>query len=75
MILGCYVTDGKIKIAGSIKILRADKIIDECHIRNIRHFKDDVKDLSKGFEGGIILKNKIKIEVDDILECYITEIQ
>jgi len=69
-ILGCYVLSGKIIKDSIIKIFRNKKFIEECKIDNLKRFKNDVSQIDKGLECGIVLSNRIKIEVNDTLECY-----
>jgi translation initiation factor IF-2 len=69
-ILGCYVLNGKITKDSIIKIFRNKTFIEECKIDNLKRFKNDVSQVDKGLECGIVLSNRIKIDVNDTLECY-----
>ncbi len=73
MVAGCYVTEGKIVRNGKLRIYRDDIMIVEGAVRQLKRFKDDVKEVSGGFECGVSIDGFDGIQVDDIIECYITE--
>ncbi|AHX04795.1 translation initiation factor IF-2 [Ehrlichia japonica] len=54
-VLGCYVTNGLVKKGASVKLLRNGNVIHEGKIKVLRRFKDDVKEVTAGFECGILL--------------------
>ncbi|AAZ68504.1 translation initiation factor IF-2 [Ehrlichia canis] len=54
-VLGCYVTSGVVKKGSLVKLIRNNTIIHEGKIKVLRRFKDDVKEVSSGFECGILL--------------------
>ena len=72
-IAGCYVTDGKIVRGGKLRIYREDIMICEGGVKQLKRFKDDVKEVSYGFECGCAIDGFNEIRVGDIIECYITE--
>ena len=73
MVAGCYVTEGKIVRSGKLRIYRDDVMIVEGAVRQLKRFKDDVKEVSGGFECGVSIDGFDGIEVGDVIECYITE--
>ncbi len=72
-IAGCYVTDGKIVRGGKLRIYREDIMICEGGVKQLKRFKDDVKEVSYGFECGCAIEGFNEIKIGDIIECYITE--
>lgn len=73
MVAGCYVTEGKIVRSGKLRIYRDDVMIVEGAVRQLKRFKDDVKEVSGGFECGVSIDGFDGIKVGDVIECYITE--
>jgi len=73
IIAGCMVTDGKIPRNGHVRLLRDNVIIHDGLIGSLRRFKDDVKEVDKGFECGISLENFSDIKPNDVMEVYIKE--
>ena len=72
-IAGCYVTDGKIVRGGKLRIYREDIMICEGGVKQLKRFKDDVKEVNYGYECGCAIEGFNEIRVGDIIECYITE--
>ena len=72
-IAGCYVTDGKIVRGGKLRIYREDIMICEGGVKQLKRFKDDVKEVAYGFECGCAIDGFNEIRIGDIIECYITE--
>ena len=73
MVAGCYVTEGKLVRSGKLRIYRDDVMIVEGAVRQLKRFKDDVKEVSGGFECGVSIEGFDGIKVGDVIECYITE--
>ena len=73
MVAGCYVTEGKIVRGGKLRIYRDDVMVVEGAVRQLKRFKDDVKEVSGGFECGVSIEGFDGIQVGDVIECYITE--
>ncbi len=72
-VAGCYVTEGKIIRGGKLRIYRNDILIVEGGVKQLKRFKDDVKEVSAGFECGCAIDGFNEIKEGDIIECYITE--
>ncbi len=72
-IAGCYVTDGKIVRGGKLRIYREDIMICEGGVKQLKRFKDDVKEVNYGYECGCAIEGFNEIRVGDIIECYVTE--
>ena len=73
MVAGCYVTEGKIVRSGKLRIYRDDIMIVEGAVHQLKRFKDDVKEVSGGFECGVSIEGFDGIKVGDVIECYIEE--
>ena len=72
-IAGCYVLDGKIVRGGKLRIYRDDVLVVEGNVQQLKRFKDDVKEVSFGFECGCAIEGFNDIQVGDIIECYMIE--
>lgn len=72
-IAGSYVIDGKITRNCKIRVVRDGIVVFEDEIASLKRFKDDVKEVSTGYECGIGLEKFNDIKEGDILEGYITE--
>lgn len=72
-IAGCYVLDGKIVRGGKLRIYREDVLVVEGNVRQLKRFKDDVKEVNYGFECGCAIEGFNDIKVGDIIECYLIE--
>ena len=73
LVAGCYVTEGKLVRSGKLRIYRDDIMIVEGNVNQLKRFKDDVKEVSGGFECGLSIEGFNEIRVGDVIECYITE--
>ena len=69
-IAGCMVTDGKIFRNSKIRLIREGVVIFTGELSTLKRFKDDVKEVSKGYDCGIQLKNYNEIEQLDIIEAF-----
>ena len=69
-IAGCYVIDGKITRSAKARLVRDGIVIYDGSIGSVRRFKDDVKEVNRGYECGITLENFNDIKEQDIIEAY-----
>ncbi|MBC7743881.1 MAG: translation initiation factor IF-2 [Flavobacterium sp.] len=69
-IAGCMVLDGKITRNSKIRIIRDGVVIYSGELASLKRFKDDVKEVVKGYECGLNIQNFNNIEVGDIVESY-----
>ena len=69
-IAGCMVLDGKITRNSKIRIIRDGVVIYSGDLASLKRFKDDVKEVVKGYECGLNIQNFNNIEVGDIVESY-----
>ena len=69
-IAGSYVLDGFIQRNSKVRIIRDNIVIYEGELASLKRFKDDAKEVTKGFECGIMIENYNDIKIDDIIEPY-----
>ena len=69
-IAGCMVTDGKIFRNSKIRLIREGVVIYTGELSTLKRFKDDVKEVAKGYDCGIQIKNYNDIEQLDIIEAF-----
>ena len=72
-IAGAYVTDGKLERNAGVRILRDNVVIHEGKLASLKRFKDDAKEVSKGFECGVQIEKYNDIKEGDIIEAFIME--
>ena len=72
-VAGCYVLEGKIVRGGKLRIYRDDVLVVEGNVQQLKRFKDDVKEVARGFECGCSIEGFNDIKVGDIIECYMVE--
>lgn len=70
-VAGVYVTSGKVTRSSKVRLLRNDIVITEGDISSLKRFKDDVKELNQGYEGGLGIENYNDIKEGDIIEAYV----
>ena len=71
-IAGCMVLDGKVYRTSKIRIIRDGVVVHDGELASLKRFKDDVKEVNKGYECGLNIKNYNDIQVGDIIEAYET---
>ncbi len=72
-VAGCYVTEGKLIRGGKLRIYRDDVMIVEGNVKQLKRFKDDVKEVGSGIECGCAIEDFNGIMVGDFIECYLIE--
>lgn len=71
IVAGVYVTDGKITRTGqNVRVLRRGVVIHDGRISSLKRFKDDVREVTAGYECGLIVEGFNDIEAGDALEFY-----
>ncbi len=70
VIAGCIVTDGVIHRNHKVRVLRDKKVIWKGQIASIKRVKEDVKEIKKGFECGILLDGFNEMQAEDIIQAY-----
>jgi translation initiation factor IF-2 len=69
-IAGCMVTSGKIYRNSGIRLIREGVVVFSGNLASLKRFKDDVKEVAKGYDCGIQIKNYNDIKELDLLECF-----
>ncbi len=72
-IAGGYVKDGKVERNAGVRVIREDVVIHEGKLASLKRFKDDVKEVAKGFECGLQIENYNDIKEGDIIEVFVME--
>ena len=72
-IAGSLVTSGNIRREDKVRLVRDGKQLADVPLKGLKRFKDDVKDVSSGYECGISLEGWDDIQPGDVLECYVVE--
>ena len=69
-IAGCMVMSGKINRKSKARLIRDGIVITTTELSSLKRFQDDVKEVTKGYDCGIQLKNYNDIKIGDTLECF-----
>jgi len=69
-VAGCYVQDGVVHRGDFVRVIRDGVVIYDSKLASLKRFKDDVKEVGKGFECGIMVEGYNDVKVGDILETY-----
>jgi translation initiation factor IF-2 len=69
-IAGAYVTDGKLTRGGRARVVRGGEIIHDSTVSSLKHFKDNVREMTAGFECGVGIDGFSDFQVGDIVEAY-----
>ncbi len=72
-IAGAYVSDGKIERNAGVRVIRENVVIHDGKLVSLKRFKDDAKEVTKGFECGLQIEGYNDVKEDDVLEFYIME--
>jgi translation initiation factor IF-2 len=64
------VLSGKIQRNSKIRVIREGVVIHSGDLSSLKRFKDDAKEVSKGYDCGLQIKNYNEIEVGDLIEAY-----
>ena len=69
-IAGCMVTSGKIFRNSKVRVVRAEEILFDGKLLSLKRFKDDVKEVAKGYDCGIQINEFNDLQEGDIIQCY-----
>ncbi|MFL8935874.1 translation initiation factor IF-2 [Rossellomorea oryzaecorticis] len=72
-IAGSYVTEGKISRDSGVRLIRDGVVIFEGELDALKRFKDDAKEVARGYECGITIKNFNDVKEGDVIEAYVME--
>jgi len=71
-IAGCFVRDGKVTRSTRVRVIRDGIVIYTGELGSLKRFKDDVRDVSAGYECGLNIEGFNDIKVGDVIEGYQT---
>ena len=69
-IAGCFVTEGLVKRGAKVRLLRDNVVIHEGTLKTLRRFKDEVREVQKGYECGMAFENYDDIKEGDMIEAF-----
>ena len=69
-IAGCMVRDGKVKRSSKIRLIRDGIVVYTGELESLKRFKEDVREVTTGYECGLNIRNFNDIKVGDIVEAY-----
>lgn len=72
-VAGCFVTKGKVNRKAKIDVIRNGEVVFTGNLSSLKRFKDDVREVSEGFECGITVQGYDAVEPGDIIEAYEVE--
>ena len=72
-IAGCYVLEGKIERHAGVRVIRDGIVLHDGKLESLKRFKDDVKEVAKGYECGIQIEKYNDIKEGDIIEVYVMQ--
>ena len=72
-VAGCYVLTGKVERNAGVRIIRDNIVIHEGKLATLKRFKDEAKEVTKGFECGVQIENYNDIKEGDIIEVFVME--
>ena len=67
------VTSGKVTRDSKVRVIRDGVVIYDGELTSLKHYKDDVKEVTNGREGGLMIDGYNDIKMDDVIEAYIME--
>ena len=72
-IAGCFVTDGKIERNAGVRVIRDSVVIHEGKLASLKRFKDDVKEVTKGYECGCQIESYNDLRENDVIEFFVMQ--
>jgi translation initiation factor IF-2 len=75
VIAGCHVSEGKVTRGARVRVVREGTVIYDTTIASLRRFNEDAREVSAGYECGIVLANFQDLREGDVLETYETRLQ
>ena len=73
-VAGCMITDGLVKRGAGVRVLRDNVVIHTGELSQLKRFKDDVREVTRGYECGLSFANFHDLQEGDVVECYETEL-
>ncbi len=72
-VAGCYVTEGVVKRGARVRLLRDGLVVHQGELSQLKRFKDDVREVARGYECGLSFAGFNDLREGDMVECYETE--
>ena len=72
-VAGCEITDGIVRRGARVRLLRDNVVIHEGKLSTLKRFKDEVQEVTQGFECGMAFENYQDLKKDDVIECFEVE--
>jgi translation initiation factor IF-2 len=69
-VAGCYVVEGKIQRGSLVRLLRDQVVVHEGKLGSLKRFKDDVREVSAGYECGLVIEGFQDVKQGDVVEAY-----
>jgi translation initiation factor IF-2 len=69
-IAGCYVTEGVVRRNSNVRLLREGTVVHEGRVASLRRFNEDVREVSAGFECGLLIEDYNDVKEGDEIEAY-----
>lgn len=73
-VAGCYVTEGKVTRDAEVRLVRDGVVIYEGKLESLKRFKDDVKEVTEGYECGLSIVNYPDVQEGDVIEAFRKEV-
>ena len=70
---GFMVINGKVARDSKVRVIRDGVVIYDGELASLKHYKDDVKEVTNGREGGMMIDGYNDIKMDDVIEAYVME--
>lgn len=70
---GFMVINGKVARDSKVRVIRDGVVIYDGELASLKHYKDDVKEVTNGREGGLMIDDYNDIKMDDVIEAYVME--
>ena len=70
---GLMVINGKVTRESKVRVIRDGVVIYDGELASLKHYKDDVKEVTNGREGGLMIDGYNDIKMDDVIEAYVME--
>ena len=72
-VAGCMITDGVVKRGSGVRVLRENVVIHNGELSQLKRFKDDVREVARGYECGLWFQNFNDLQEGDVVECFEVE--
>ncbi|MGD0102993.1 MAG: translation initiation factor IF-2 [Rhodopila sp.] len=72
-VAGCYITEGLVKRGSGVRVLRDNVVIHTGELSQLKRFKDDVREVARGYECGLSFAHFENLQEGDVIECFETE--